>query len=308
MRRSTIYLAVAIAFSLLISGCSSSIPKPAPKPTTAPNSVEGLKLTQVGNQVVVTFKDSSEFKATNSFEVSWKGSAKGSYLGKGTESGSYAIRTPGMTSGIVEISVHLTNEIGVGPDSSDQISMQGPSRVTHLSLEQGSGTSVDVTWEQGTAGAKPSYYLVQWVGSGSGSEKVTETSYSIDATAGRTIRVSVTPVISGFKSPIPTTSALIIEEPWNSSPDGSQLDWRKAGGNCQGYADYGCVRIQVHANSDCLNGIYAEANNLDANSNVTGFSNDSLGSLGRGQTAVLEMDFTESGGYYQITHLTCHNF
>ena len=304
---------VAAGLSLLfisifaLSGCASSQQKPAPKPTTAPGNIQELKLTQVGNQVSVQFSDPSQFRNSNSYVVSWRGSATGSYARAGSESGNYKVTTPAMVLGKVAIEVYLKNEFGNGPTSSDQINLSGPGRATHLSLTQSSGTSIDVSWDQGS-GPVPSYYLVTWNGSGKGSEKVTETSYSIDATSGRTLSVTVTPVIAGFKSPQPASSSIKVSEPWNTSPDGSELQWRKAGGYCQGYSSYGCVRIQIYATADCLRGVYSEANNLDANNNVTGYSNDSLGSLSKGQSAILEMDFTEPGGYYQITHLTCHNY
>jgi len=307
--RSVSKILLIVGLISLLSSCSSTVVnKPAPKPTAAPGVVSHLKAAQVGNRVVVSFSDVSIFRSINSYVVTWKGSSVGTYAGKGTESGTYKVKTPAMSLGSVKLTVHLLNSIGEGPESSKTLQITGPKPINGLSVEQSSGTTIDISWDAASSGPVPSYYLVQWSGSGSGSKKVQDTSFSFDGTAGKTVHVSVTAVVTGIRNSSPVAKSLQIQAPWNSSPDGDPLQWRSIGGSCQGYSSYGCVRVQVSASSDCLNGVYIEANNMDSNSNVTGFGNDSLGALRSGQSAIMEMDFTESGGYFQVVHLTCHNF
>ncbi len=310
-KKSTSKFLITVGLISLLSGCASttvSKPKPDPKPTTAPGTVTHLKAVQEGNRVVITFADVSTFRASNSSVVSWGGVSVGKYAGKGSESGAYKVKTPAMSLGSVKVSVHLLNEIGAGPDSVKTLQITGPKPVSGLSVEQSSGTTIYISWDVASSGPVPSYYLVQWSGSGSGSKKIQDTSFSIDGTAGKTVHVSVTAVVTGIRNSSAVAKSLRIQAPWNSSPDGDPLQWRGIGGSCQGYSSYGCVLVQVTASSDCLNGVYIEANNMDANNNVTGYGNDSLGALRSGQSAIMEMDFTESGGYYQIVHLRCHNF
>lgn len=66
--------------------------------------------------------------------------------------------------------------------------------------------------------------------------------------------------------------------------------------------------IEVYANNDCSNGVYAAMNFEDAYETVVDWSNDTLPALYAGQTGLLEFDHYpyEDDMTGRLTDLTCH--
>ena len=68
-----------------------------------------------------------------------------------------------------------------------------------------------------------------------------------------------------------------------------------------------CYWLEVYAYEDCLSSVYVEANLLDAEGRVVGWTNDSLGALRNGQYGYIELrDSTDDGYQIEITDVSCY--
>ena len=78
-------------------------------------------------------------------------------------------------------------------------------------------------------------------------------------------------------------------------------DWRDC--TFSGY----CYWLEVYAYEDCPSSVYVEANLLNAEGRVVGWTNDSLGVLSNGQYGYIELrDSTDDGEQIEITDVTCY--
>ncbi len=67
-----------------------------------------------------------------------------------------------------------------------------------------------------------------------------------------------------------------------------------------------CWQIRVLSRDGCPDGVYAELNILSGDT-VIGYTNDSLGYLGPGETALLTLtDTNENSTSGRLTDLTCY--
>jgi hypothetical protein len=301
--RNFIRWSVVISLSLVsLTACSSG-------PTTRPNAVATGTFTQDGQTVNFHFKDTSASPKDDSFTGTWSGVTSGSFSGGNSISGSYDVSTDVSGPGPLTIRIVLANKKGSSLPFSATFTPSGPRPVKGLSVKQSSGsTDVEVSWDAPSSGPNPSSYLVSWSGSQSGRETTSELSYTISASAGNKLQVSVVSIISSFPKSTPVTKSISITQPWYTSPDDSTLSYKYLDPNqysCQSFAEYGCGKIVVTASSSCFAGIYAEANHLDSNGAVIGYANDTLSALAADQIGYLEFDFTDSGSSYQVTKLHC---
>lgn len=99
----------------------------------------------------------------------------------------------------------------------------------------------------------------------------------------------------------PTAGEQFVEEP---EPEyAATWEWVDAAECSEGTR---CWQITVSSDSGCPNGLYGELNILDTNGTVIDYTNDTLGRLGAGGSAILTFDYygdgAESG---EIAKLEC---
>lgn len=75
---------------------------------------------------------------------------------------------------------------------------------------------------------------------------------------------------------------------------------------CSEYSDY-CWQLRVTAEADCLNGLYAELNLLDESGTIIDYTNDSLGRLEAGRSAILTFDVSDTRAKTaEVAKVECH--
>lgn len=118
---------------------------------------------------------------------------------------------------------------------------------------------------------------------------------------------------AGFTTAKGALITLAASVPWY--PDGynqwwqnENVAWKWAKGIGCDLGD-SCWHIKVIALTGCPGGVYAELNEMDANGNVIGYSNDLLPSLGAMSTAIMEFSTYNSRSQSgQLTTINCHNY
>jgi hypothetical protein len=96
------------------------------------------------------------------------------------------------------------------------------------------------------------------------------------------------------------------EIPSGYTDGGEGLAWKWGSGDCSDSIS-GCNPVDVFAYEDCSSGVYLEANILDRSGAVIGYTNDSLGSLAKGQRGKMKLKIYEDGAdKVQITSSKCY--
>ncbi|MGI8392479.1 hypothetical protein [Leucobacter sp. W1038] len=68
-----------------------------------------------------------------------------------------------------------------------------------------------------------------------------------------------------------------------------------------------CSQIEAIALRDCRNALYVEANVLNAAGTIVGYTNDLLGSVRKGEKAVLTLNaFSDTGTRIELTDVSCY--
>jgi len=90
-------------------------------------------------------------------------------------------------------------------------------------------------------------------------------------------------------------------EEWSGDPS---LAWKSVGGYCQ--LGDSCWRVQVYASAGCSS-LYGEMNLQDTSGNVIDYTNDRVGSLPAGSSAILEFSsYNDYASTAYITELNCY--
>lgn len=97
-----------------------------------------------------------------------------------------------------------------------------------------------------------------------------------------------------------------IPEGFEAVPTDSDLAFKWASeGECSIVATQGCWTIKVITNKVCSRILYVEANELDANDNILGLTNATLGHIEPGQVAKLELVSLRGGVSAQLSKIQC---
>jgi hypothetical protein len=118
---------------------------------------------------------------------------------------------------------------------------------------------------------------------------------------------------ASFSAAKQSLSTLAASVPWY--PDGynewssdTNVAWKWLDVYDCNFGDW-CWKVQVVTKTGCPGGLYAEINILDSADNVVDFTNDTVSSLGPGDSAILEFGtYNSVHAAGQMSKISCHNF